>query len=72
MESTLAFLAAYAEDHDWPAVESITTSHIEEYFVYFQDRPLWFGERSSGKPRQVGAVIDMTDTTPFPTCLTPP
>ena len=53
LETALGLLCSYAEEQHWPPARDITTSHIEEYLVYLQTRPRWFGERGSGKPRPV-------------------
>ena len=51
LESALALFARYAESQEWPGVEAITTSHVEEYLTYLQTRPRWFGEKDTkGKP----------------------
>ena len=51
LEAALAFLSSYGEENDWPAVDGVTTAHIEEYLNYLQDRPRWFGQRNDkGKP----------------------
>ena len=31
----------------------ITTEHIEDYFVYLQDRVRWFGDRTYVEPRKL-------------------
>ena len=41
-------MAEYADAQKWPSVAGLTTSHIEEYLIYLQDRPRWFGERGRG------------------------
>ena len=51
LETSLALLAAYAEEHHWPPLPKLTASHLEEYFVHFQSRPLWFGERAKDSGR---------------------
>jgi hypothetical protein len=33
LEISIAFLAEYAETHEWSPVDQITTSHIEEYLT---------------------------------------
>jgi site-specific recombinase XerD len=45
LERTLALVTLYAEERGWPNVPYLTTSHIEEYLAYFQERPIYFGER---------------------------
>lgn len=51
LESPLALFARYAEGHDWPGADRITTAHVEEYLAYLQVRPRWFGDRDTkGKP----------------------
>lgn len=47
LERSLAFLAAYAEEHEWPEVGSLTTSHIEGYLVDLAQRKKWFGDRGA-------------------------
>ena len=42
-------LVRYAEEHDWPDVSDITTSHIEEYLAYLKSRPRWFGVRGDNR-----------------------
>ncbi len=54
MEICLRFLADYGKAHDWPEASKITTSHIEEYLVYLQERPRWIG-KSGGKPKPLSA-----------------
>ena len=53
LERTVALAALFAEEHTWPAVKHITTTHIEEYLAYLQTRPRWFGERETTNPRQL-------------------
>ena len=43
LEFALGLLATYAEDQEWPGVQSLTTSHIEDYLTYLRTRPRWFG-----------------------------
>ena len=43
----LALLSEFAERQDWPPIPDISTGHIEEYLLYLQSRPLWFGERKT-------------------------
>ena len=45
MDMSLRLLADYAELQGWPETSRLTTSHIEEYLVYLQERPRWFGKR---------------------------
>ncbi len=45
LESSLAMLAEYADSQLWPLAHEITTGHMEEYFLYLQVRPRWFGDR---------------------------
>lgn len=49
MEMTLRLLVDYAEARGWPEVSRLTVSHLEEYLVYLQQRPRWFGTRDSQK-----------------------
>ncbi len=46
-ETTIAFLANYAEANKWPALQDISTAHLEEYLAWFSQRPLGFGEVAS-------------------------
>ncbi len=48
MEMTLALFSNYAEEQRWPQAADITTEHVEQYLIYLQERPKWFGER--GRP----------------------
>ena len=48
LEFSVGLLCTNAEDQDWPATGDITTSHLEDYFVYLRRRPRWFGERAPG------------------------
>lgn len=48
-EFSLGLLAEYAEAQGWPGVAQITASHVEDYLVYLQERPRWFGERDKAK-----------------------
>ena len=50
LETTVAMAADYAEEQGWPDAPEITTEHIEDYFVYLQDRVRWFGERTYAEP----------------------
>ncbi|MCH7842988.1 MAG: tyrosine-type recombinase/integrase [Chloroflexi bacterium] len=50
LEFSVGLLCSYAEDQEWPAVGDITTSHLEDYFVFLRHRPRWFGERAAGGP----------------------
>jgi len=45
LENALGLLTTYAGEQDWPGLQGITTSHLEEYLAYLQRRPKWFGER---------------------------
>ena len=45
LETALALFCAYAEGQEWGGLQSLTTSHIEDYLTYLQVRPRWFGER---------------------------
>ena len=49
LEFSLGLLAEYAEAQEWPAVAELVTSHLEEYLVYLQRRPKWFGMRGNGE-----------------------
>ena len=51
LERTIALVALYAEEQGWPNVPYITISHLEEYLAYFQNRPIYFGERSKANSR---------------------
>ena len=53
LERTIALLAVYSEEQHWSGVSTITTSHLEEYLSYLQDRPRWFGTRETENPRKV-------------------
>ena len=41
----MALLSAFAEENGWPGISELTTSHIEEYLLYLQTRPRWFGKQ---------------------------
>ena len=41
---TLRLLADYSDVRGWPGIPQLTASHIEEYLVYLQERPRWFGD----------------------------
>ena len=45
LESALAYLADYADQHRWPEVSALTTAHLEDYLAAFATRRKWFGER---------------------------
>ena len=51
LERTIALIALYAEEQAWPNVPYLTTSRIEDYLAYFQNRPIYFGERFKASPR---------------------
>ena len=53
LETTVAMVALYAEEHGWPDVQEITTEHLEEYLSYLQDRVRWFGERTYAEPKKL-------------------
>ena len=53
LETSVALVAAYAEEQCWPCVVDITTEHLEEYFMYLQERTRWFGERTYAEPRKL-------------------
>ena len=53
LETTVAMVALYAEEQEWPDVQEITTEHLEEYLSYLQDRERWFGERTYAKPQKL-------------------
>ena len=53
LETGVALVAVYAEEQCWPCVVDITTEHLEEYFMYLQERTRWFGERTYAKPRKL-------------------
>ena len=53
LETTVAMAAVYSEEQGWPGVRQITTSHIEEYLAYLQERTRWFGERTYTKSRKL-------------------
>jgi site-specific recombinase XerD len=53
LERTVALVAFYSEEHDWPPVGGITTAHIEEYLTYLQSRHRWFGTREANDPQTV-------------------
>ncbi len=50
LELALALLAEFSESQDWPGIPNITTGHIEDYLLYLQRRPRWFGERQTQEP----------------------
>ena len=51
LESSLAFLADFAEEQSWPVIQDLTVEHIESYFAQLQERPRWFHENvGGGKP----------------------
>ena len=51
LEITIALFATFAEDQGWSTIADVNASRIEEYLVYVQTRPRWFGDRDrSGKP----------------------
>lgn len=39
LETTVALLADFAEDNEWPGLGAITTAHIEEYLIFLRNRP---------------------------------
>ena len=47
LEETVALLATYAEEQEWPSVDQLTTPHIEEYLTYLQTRPWRFGDQAA-------------------------
>ena len=53
LEASVALVALYAEEQVWPRVREITTEHLEDYLIYLQERPRWFGERAYAKPRKL-------------------
>ena len=53
MEETLALLAVYGEEHNWPPVADLTTTHLEEYLAYLQERPLFSGRPGRLSPKSV-------------------
>ena len=53
LETTVAMVALYAEEHGWPGVQEITTEHLEDYLAYLQDRVRWLGEQSYAEPRKL-------------------
>ena len=53
LETTVAMVALYAEEHGWPDVQEIITEHLEDYLAYLQDRVRWFGERTYAEPRKL-------------------
>ncbi len=50
LELAVALLSGFAEEHGWPAVLELNTSHLEEYLLSLQTRPRWFGRQ--GKSQQ--------------------
>ena len=51
LESSLAFLANFAEERSWPTIDSLAVEQVEEYFAALQDRPRWFDAKiGGGKP----------------------
>ena len=50
LENTLGMISNFAEDNDWPRCLDITTEHIEEYLVYFRNRPLRNSRNSTKTP----------------------
>ena len=55
VEMCLRFLTDYGESHHWPEISGLTASHIEEYLVYIQERPRWFG-KSDQSPASASSV----------------
>ncbi len=53
LETAVAMAALYAEEQGWPDAPEIATEHIEDYFVYLQDRVRWFGDRTYVEPRKL-------------------
>ena len=53
LETSVALVAVYAEEQGWPCVRGIATEHLEEYFMYLQERDRWFGERTYAEPRKL-------------------
>ena len=53
LETTVAMVASYAEEQEWPGVRNITVVHIEDYLAYLQDRTRWFGERENVPPKKL-------------------
>ena len=47
LEFSLAILADYAEQSEWPGVGELGPEHLEQYLAYLQTRPRWFGERDN-------------------------
>jgi site-specific recombinase XerD len=55
MEMSLRLLTDYGEAQGWADIAQITASHIEQYLVYLQERPCWFGQRSRTPKRPVSS-----------------
>ena len=53
LETSVAMAALYAKEQGWPGVREITTSHIEDYLAYLQERTRWFGERTYAERRKL-------------------
>ena len=53
LERTIAMAALFSEERQWPTVSAIATGHIEEYLIYLQERPKWFGTRGADNPGSV-------------------
>ena len=53
LERSVALLALYAEEEQWPPVGNLTTSHVEEYLTYLRERPRWFGAQGNHNPRKM-------------------
>ena len=46
-EMSIAFLADFAEENDWPENNELGAGHLEQYLAWFASRPLRFGEVES-------------------------
>lgn len=58
MEMVLRLLLDYAEAQGWTGVSRLTASHLEEYLVYLQQRPRWFGARDPRKVPVSGSSVE--------------
>ena len=65
LERSVALLASYAEDAEWPPIGDLTTSHVEEYLIYLQERPRWFGAQGNRKPRKMSQGYITLSTAAF-------
>ena len=54
----LHLLLDYAEAQDWPETSQLTASHAEEYLVYLQECPRWFGKRDHHKAPMSASSVE--------------